>query len=111
MEPLALVASFHSYRSTYGQLLEDLSEPLASAYNPVAVESAWYTWWEKEGFFKPKLLADGRPNPRGTFVIPAPPPNVTGNLHIGHALAIALQDCLTRWSVARPGMPVMDTSI
>jgi valyl-tRNA synthetase len=71
---------------------------MAAGYNPIAVESAWYDWWEKEGFFLPKMGPDGKPTPE-TFVIPAPPPNVTGSLHIGHALTVAIQDTLIRWCV------------
>ncbi|KAI0067514.1 hypothetical protein BV25DRAFT_1961213 [Artomyces pyxidatus] len=77
---------------------KDLSEPMASGYNPIAVESAWYDWWLAEGFFKPALGPDGLPKPEGLFVIPAPPPNVTGSLHIGHALTTAIQDALIRWN-------------
>ena len=64
----------------------------------MAVESAWYAWWEKEGFFKPEFSADGKVKPEGSFVIVEPPPNVTGNLHMGHALPNALQDLLIRWN-------------
>ncbi|KAI8996861.1 valyl-tRNA synthetase [Pilobolus umbonatus] len=71
---------------------------LASAYDPRAVESAWYDWWVAEGFFKPEFGPDGKAKPEGTFVIPVPPPNVTGSLHIGHALTVAIQDTLIRWN-------------
>lgn len=74
-----------------------MSGDMAASYNPLAVESAWYDWWEKEDMFKPKFEADGSVSPKGTFVIPIPPPNVTGALHIGHALTVAIQDCLVRW--------------
>ena len=76
----------------------DLSEPMAAGYNPLAVESSWYDWWSAQGFFKPQLTADGKPKPEGQFVIPCPPPNVTGSLHIGHALTVAIQDGLIRWN-------------
>ncbi|KAJ3035387.1 hypothetical protein HDV00_004032 [Rhizophlyctis rosea] len=76
---------------------KDLSAPMAASYDPTAVESAWYDWWEKEKFFSPELTADGKTKPEGTFVIPIPPPNVTGSLHLGHALTNSIQDCLTRW--------------
>uniref|UniRef100_A0AAQ6A519 valine--tRNA ligase n=1 Tax=Amphiprion ocellaris TaxID=80972 RepID=A0AAQ6A519_AMPOC len=56
--------------------------------------AAWYSWWEKQGFFKPETE---NPNPRGIFMMCIPPPNVTGSLHLGHALTNAIQDCLTRW--------------
>ena len=78
---------------------EDLSQPMASGYNPIAVESAWYDWWLAQGFFKPQTLPDGKPKPEGLFYIPYPPPNVTGSLHIGHALTLAIQDSLIRWWV------------
>ena len=74
-----------------------MSQPMASGYDPIAVESAWYDWWEAQGFFSPQMQADGSPKPEGTFVVTFPPPNVTGSLHIGHALTVALQDALVRW--------------
>jgi valyl-tRNA synthetase len=55
--------------------------PMAKSYDPKNVEQAWYEWWEEEGFFKPEM---GSTKPK--FVIVIPPPNVTGALHIGHAL-------------------------
>jgi valyl-tRNA synthetase len=76
---------------------------MALGYNPIAIESAWYDWWQAEGFFKPEVSSrffnkDGtKEEDKGTFVIPAPPPNVTGSLHIGHALTVAIQDTLVRW--------------
>lgn len=79
-------------------VLKSLDDPLYKAYNPAIVESAWYSWWEKEGFFEPEFGPDGGPKPEGVFVIPAPPPNVTGALHIGHGLTIAIQDTLIRWN-------------
>ncbi|KAK7696380.1 AP-1 adaptor complex sigma subunit Aps1 [Cerrena zonata] len=78
---------------------KDLTDPLsATGYNPLAIEAAWYDWWEAQGFFKPQFGADGEVKPEGQFVIPLPPPNVTGSLHIGHALTIAIQDTLIRWN-------------
>jgi valyl-tRNA synthetase len=76
--------------------LRSFDDPHFKAYIPKAVESGWYDWWEKEGFFKPELV-DGKVKEAGHFVIPIPPPNVTGALHCGHALATALQDLLIRW--------------
>ncbi|KAI9316519.1 tRNA synthetases class I-domain-containing protein [Dichotomocladium elegans] len=75
-----------------------MSAPMANAYDPRAVESAWYDWWLKEGYFTPELTKDGEIKPEGLFVVPAPPPNVTGSLHIGHALTVAIQDTLVRWN-------------
>ncbi|ROT37910.1 valyl-tRNA synthetase [Sodiomyces alkalinus F11] len=76
--------------------LHSFDHPHFSAYNPSAVEAAWYQWWEKSGFFKPEACKQGS-DAAGTFVIPLPPPNVTGALHCGHALANSLQDTLIRW--------------
>eukprot|EP00835_Amoeboradix_gromovi_P000920 NODE_35_length_31537_cov_0.293403.p2 type:complete len:900 gc:universal NODE_35_length_31537_cov_0.293403:12401-9702(-) len=61
-------------------------------YDPEAVESAWMDWWSKSGFFKPECNPGGKP-----YVITFPPPNVTGRLHIGHALTTAVQDALIRY--------------
>ena len=78
----------------------DLSGEMEAGYDPPAVEAAWYAWWEAQGYFKPALDADGKPRPEGTFTVPIPPPNVTGDLHLGHALTVAVQDCLVRWCVS-----------
>jgi len=79
------------------KILQSLDDAYHKAYIPSVVESAWYDWWEKEGFHKPEFQKDGNVKSRGRFVIPIPPPNVTGNLHVGHALATSLQDVLIRW--------------
>src|SRR6266699_5918969 len=64
-------------------------EPL---YNPNGVEERWQQTWEAEGLYNAE--AD---DPRETFVICLPPPNVTGTLHMGHALNASCQDALIRW--------------
>ncbi|VDM60684.1 unnamed protein product [Angiostrongylus costaricensis] len=78
----------------------DTSRGLPSAYDTRYVEAKWYAWWEGEGFFKPEY---GRKtpiisNPGRTFTMCIPPPNVTGTLHVGHALATTIEDTLTRWN-------------
>lgn len=76
---------------------KDVSGPLPPAYSPRYVEAAWYQWWAREGFFKPEYQAR-LPHATGeTFSMCIPPPNVTGSLHIGHALTVAIQDALVRW--------------
>ena len=65
---------------------------LPKSYHPKYVESAWYSWWEKSGFFKPEI-----DNSKEKFIIPIPPPNVTGSLHLGHALTNSIQDALCRY--------------
>uniref|UniRef100_A0A452SNZ1 Valine--tRNA ligase, mitochondrial n=1 Tax=Ursus americanus TaxID=9643 RepID=A0A452SNZ1_URSAM len=79
---------------------KDVSQLLPPAYSPRYVEAAWYSWWVREGFFKPEYqLTASLPNKTGelTFSMCIPPPNVTGSLHIGHALTVAIQDALVRW--------------
>ncbi|KAA8528160.1 hypothetical protein F0562_035589 [Nyssa sinensis] len=71
---------------------KQLSRQMAKQYDPSAVEKSWYTWWEKSGFF----VADSS-SVKPPFVIVLPPPNVTGALHIGHALTCAIQDTIIRW--------------
>uniref|UniRef100_A0A8C4GFH3 Valine--tRNA ligase n=1 Tax=Dicentrarchus labrax TaxID=13489 RepID=A0A8C4GFH3_DICLA len=78
---------------------KDVISPLPDSYSPQYVEAAWYQWWEKQGFFKPEYGRESisDQNPRGIFMMCIPPPNVTGSLHLGHALTNAIQDSLTRW--------------
>ncbi|CAH1989036.1 unnamed protein product [Acanthoscelides obtectus] len=78
---------------------KDTLIPLPDAYSPKYVEAAWYSWWEKQTFFKPEYgrKSIDEPNPKGKFVIVIPPPNVTGSLHLGHALTNAIQDSIVRW--------------
>ncbi|KAJ9615784.1 hypothetical protein H2200_001861 [Cladophialophora chaetospira] len=68
----------------------------ADAYQPQEIENGRYEWWESRGYFKPQFTKDGKIKPEGKFVIPIPPPNVTGSLHMGHALTNALQDTMIR---------------
>ncbi|NNU75597.1 valine--tRNA ligase [Clostridium estertheticum] len=60
-------------------------------YNPKDFEERLYAWWEEKGFFTPKVDKDKKP-----FTIMMPPPNITGKLHLGHALDNTLQDILIR---------------
>ena len=72
---------------------KDDSPDLTKAYEPREVEERWYAFWEKEGVFDASDAADGRP----VYVIPMPPPNVTGSLHMGHAQRCTLEDALVRY--------------
>jgi valyl-tRNA synthetase len=63
-----------------------------SLYKPQGVEARWQRTWEEEGLYN----ADPDPD-RESFVICIPPPNVTGDLHMGHALNASIQDLLIRW--------------
>ncbi|XP_063041329.1 valine--tRNA ligase, mitochondrial [Engraulis encrasicolus] len=76
---------------------KDTSVPLPQAYSPEFVESCWYQWWEKEGFFTPEHHRKLPHAVKQTFSLCIPPPNVTGSLHLGHALTVAIEDSLSRW--------------
>ncbi|XP_014480884.1 PREDICTED: valine--tRNA ligase isoform X1 [Dinoponera quadriceps] len=79
---------------------KDIACSLPDTYSPQYVEAAWYAWWEKEGFFKPEYGGKDilKENPKGKLVIIMPPPNVTGFLHLGHALTNAVEDTIVRWN-------------
>ncbi len=65
---------------------------LPTRYEPQATEARWYPFWEERGYFKADVNAPGDP-----YCIVIPPPNITGILHIGHALNSTIQDILIRW--------------
>lgn len=65
---------------------------LAKAYDPRLVEAGMYDRWDDAGYFQPRERPD-----RDPFVIVMPPPNVTGELHIGHALFVTVEDIMIRW--------------
>ncbi|MBI3307265.1 MAG: valine--tRNA ligase, partial [Candidatus Omnitrophica bacterium] len=74
-----------------------MSEPqLPTRYNAKETETRWYTQWESKGYFRP-ASDSGKKAGRKPYVIVIPPPNVTGILHMGHALNNSIQDILTRW--------------
>jgi len=67
-------------------------ETLSKGYEPGRVEEKWYAYWEEQGLFQPDMDSGKEP-----FCIVIPPPNVTGFLHMGHALNNTLQDILCRY--------------
>jgi len=69
-----------------------MKEELAKRYEPAAFEQRLYDFWEKGEYFTPEVDPE-----RPKFSIVIPPPNVTGRLHIGHALVNTLQDIVVRW--------------
>ncbi|MFN0117277.1 MAG: valine--tRNA ligase [Elusimicrobiota bacterium] len=70
--------------------METIESPIDKIYDPKLVESHWYELWDQAGYFQPS-------NDPRTHTIVIPPPNVTGALHMGHALNATLQDILTRY--------------
>lgn len=74
---------------------ETTQSPLATTFDPAEIEARWYAHWEANGLFRPH-----RPEAE-PFTIVNPPPNVTGSLHIGHALDNTLQDVVIRYERLR----------
>jgi len=70
-----------------------MSEELSKVYEPKSVEEKWYKIWEQNGYFTPDPSSKAKP-----FVMVIPPPNITGSLHMGHALDNTIQDILIRFS-------------
>ncbi|MBN1914781.1 MAG: valine--tRNA ligase [Parachlamydiales bacterium] len=69
-----------------------MNEDLPKAYDASSVEGKWYSFWEQSGFFSVDTASSKKP-----YCIIMPPPNVTGVLHMGHALGSTLQDILIRY--------------
>ena len=69
-----------------------MPQDLEKTYQPHSVEEKWYTFWESKGYF----VADNQSR-KARFSIVIPPPNLTGSLHMGHALQHTLHDILVRW--------------
>lgn len=83
-------------------MIEDKN--MAKTYEPAQVEDKWYKYWEENGFFKPETAGEKEGlkdkadvSSKEAFSIVMPPPNVTGSLHLGHAMDSTLQDILTRY--------------
>jgi valyl-tRNA synthetase len=72
---------------------DEIQTALAKGYSHREVEARWYRFWRERGYFH----GDENDHTRPPFSIVLPPPNVTGSLHLGHALTATLQDVLIRW--------------
>jgi valyl-tRNA synthetase len=73
-------------------MAETPKDEMPKAYEAGNVEQKWYQFWLDKGYFTPQIDPKKKP-----FVIIMPPPNVTGELHIGHALTATLEDIMIRW--------------
>lgn len=79
------------------------SKQLSQTYSPKEIEEEIYKWWEQEGYFRPEkqrelgLITPDSPK----FCITIPPPNVTGQLHLGHAIPLTIEDLMTRYERLR----------
>ena len=69
-----------------------IPDELAKNYDPATIEGPWYDRWYDMGYFTVNIDPEKKP-----FVVIMPPPNVTGELHMGHALFVAVEDILSRW--------------
>jgi valyl-tRNA synthetase len=73
----------------------DGNQELSKGYDPTDVEARWYKFWEENHVFE---ATDDPNDTRDVYVVPMPPPNVTGSLHMGHAQRATLEDALVRWN-------------
>lgn len=85
-----------------------MSAQLPKAYDFNTTEKRIYEWWEKSGYFKPANDPNqpGHDPSKKPFVISIPPPNVTGELHLGHALFVAMEDLMIRYHRMK-GIPTL----
>ena len=67
-------------------------DPAGKTYEPTKIEKKWYEFWMQGGYFHPAADED-----KPAFCMVLPPPNVTGALHMGHALTATIQDSIVRW--------------
>ncbi len=74
---------------------------MSKIYDASTVEQRLYDWWEESGYFRPEIDPSKEP-----FVISMPPPNVTGELHLGHAITASLQDLMIRYHRMK-GVPTL----
>ena len=74
---------------------DDARRELPKGYEPQDVESRWRAFWEDNNSFTPRLDDPAKAGAEAYSIV-IPPPNVTGNLHMGHALNLTLQDILCR---------------
>ncbi len=87
---MSVPGRIETMRRTYAVASDRVDLP--KNFNPVEAEQRLYDWWESRGYFMPDEEASGEP-----FTIPMPPPNVTGKLHMGHAMFVTLQDIMARY--------------
>ena len=72
--------------------MSEITTDMQKAFDPQAIEAGWYARWEAEGLFVADPLSD-----KPKFTMCFPPPNITGELHMGHALQTAIYDLLARY--------------
>ncbi len=90
LEPLNVRSSAVTTTEFDLSILSDLT----GAYDAAIVEDPIYAFWEDNGWFRPKQVSENDADP---FTVIMPPPNVTGVLHLGHAVTLTIEDALIRW--------------
>jgi valyl-tRNA synthetase len=96
------IVNYHQSKALHFSQRPDFEAELDAKYFDFQkLENIIYKWWDESDNFKPKPKAGVKP-----YVIPMPPPNVTGYLHMGHAMFIALQDIMARFNRMR-GIPTL----
>lgn len=87
----AILCQLSQYITKYYEI-KDMNSELDKTYDPHIAQEQWYSFWEERGFFA------GDPNSgKPAYCITIPPPNVTGELHMGHAIQHAIHDVVIRW--------------
>ena len=86
------IANYFKFLLKNNRFILDLAV-FPDKYDSSHVEEGWYQWWESQDLFK----SSGSKSRKETFSMILPPPNVTGHLHLGHALTVAIEDTLVRW--------------
>src|SRR4051812_35533273 len=90
--PAAIMSFVPEGRAVSARRKITMATELAKAYDPAEAQQRFLTFWEERGYFH-----SHPDDSREPYTIVIPPPNVTGALHLGHALNNALQDILIRW--------------
>ena len=75
----------------HNSMSEQISNEIPKNYDPNNIEDKWYQFWMSNGYF------NSQPNDKESFCIVAPPPNITSQLHLGHAINNTFQDILIRY--------------
>ena len=79
-------------------MTQEDGKTLSTTYDPKLVEKRWYSLWKERGYFTaPRVAQPETRRSKGPFSIVMPPPNVTGSLHLGHAMDNTIQDILARF--------------
>ena len=86
------ISSEASHNEKQKVIWDKISQKYPLVYNSSEVEKGWYEWWQQSGYFQSQASTNNK-----VFSMILPPPNITGTLHLGHALTVAIQDVLVRW--------------